>query len=75
MEIQEVDTASMPKNMKTEQEQQLVHVKRRNTKRKMKQKNVEKNKNRKSPKQPSCKSRNMCLMDRLQTGMILKMTS
>ena len=32
METNEVDTASMPKKQKTEQEQQLVQVKRINTK-------------------------------------------
>ena len=42
METEEVDTTSMPKRQKIEQEQQLVQVKRRNTKGQMKKKNVEK---------------------------------
>ena len=41
MGTKEVDTNGMPKKLKTKQEQQLVHVKRRNTKRQMKKKNVE----------------------------------
>ena len=41
METDEVDTANMPKKQKIEQDQQLVQVKRRSMKRKMKKKNVE----------------------------------
>ena len=40
METDEVDTTSMPKRYKIEQEQQLVQVKRRNTNGKMNKKNV-----------------------------------
>ena len=42
IETGEVGTASIPKKQKTKQEQQLVQVKRSNTKGKMKKKNVEK---------------------------------
>ena len=41
METDEVDTSSIPKKKKTEQEQWLVQVKRSNTKGKIKKKNVE----------------------------------
>ena len=49
METDEVHTASMPKKQKIEQEQQLVQVKRSNTKGKMKKKNVKEKEKQEEP--------------------------
>ena len=49
MEIEEVDMESMPKKHKIEQGQQLVVVKKSNTKGKMKKKNMEKKQKQEEP--------------------------